>query len=347
MKTTLLLSLLLPGLLSGSALAQGGPNHPDMQTIHKIFAQTNSITRTAKNIPGGIETLTESSDPKVVALLQEHVAAMKRRLQTGQPIRKWDPLFAVLFEHADRVQMSVTNTRRGVRVTETSADPYVVKLLQEHAKAVSGFVKDGMAGMHKSHPAPPRTAPSAPAPKEPTFIGKGDGQTTCPVTGEPVDPAVSTLWKGQKVLFCCASCKGAFAKVPERYLRPGHDDTRTVERPFTEVLEAVQAAAKAQGFNVLGTHDLAASLKKAGIEREPYVVVEVCHPEQAAAVLKIEPRMGSQLPCRIAVWQAGPKTLVSTLRPTALVGLLPDAPLAAPARQVDAALKAILDAATR
>jgi hypothetical protein len=36
--------------------AQGGPNQPDMQTIHKLFADNKKIKRTVKNIPGGIET---------------------------------------------------------------------------------------------------------------------------------------------------------------------------------------------------------------------------------------------------------------------------------------------------
>lgn len=142
--------------------AQGGPNQPDMQTIHKLFADNKKLKRTVKNIPGGIEALTEASDPKTVALLQEHVAAMKVRLVKKQPMRMWDPLFAVLFQNADKVKMTVENTKTGVKITETSEDAYVVKLLQEHAKAVSGFVKDGMAGMHISHPAPPKEKTAAP-----------------------------------------------------------------------------------------------------------------------------------------------------------------------------------------
>lgn len=201
--------------------AQGGPNQPDMQTIHKLFADTSKVQRTVKNIPNGIETLTEAKDPKVVVLLQEHVAAMKARLEKKQPIRMWDPLFATLFQHADKIVMQVTNTKNGVKITETSADPYVVKVLQEHAKAVSGFVKDGMAGMHVSHPAPPKEskASATAKPKEPTFVGKGNGETTCPVTGEPVDAAQSVVWKGKTVKFCCPSCKSAFEKAPERFLK--------------------------------------------------------------------------------------------------------------------------------
>jgi YHS domain-containing protein len=208
------------GGLCVPAYAQGGPNQPDMQTIHKLFADSKKIKRTVKNIPRGIEALTEASDPKTVALLQEHVAAMKVRLESKQPMRMWDPLFAVLFQNADKVMMTVTNTKTGVTITETSDDAYVVKLLQEHAKAVSGFVKDGMVGMHVSHPAPPKGKTTAPAKtKEPAFVGKGDGEKTCPVTGEPVDAAQSVIWKGKTVKFCCVSCKAAFTKAPEKFLK--------------------------------------------------------------------------------------------------------------------------------
>lgn len=197
-----------------------GPNAPDMQTIHKLFADSKKIKRTVRNLPNGIEAVTESTDPKVVKYLHEHVAAMKKRLEDKAAIRMWDPLFAVLFEHADKIKMTVTPTKAGVKVVETSEDPYVVKLLQSHAEAVSGFVKDGIGGMHKAHPAPPRDGQASAAKKEPAFIGKGNGETTCPVTGEPVDAAVSTTWKGKTVKFCCLSCADAFKKAPERYLRP-------------------------------------------------------------------------------------------------------------------------------
>jgi YHS domain-containing protein len=130
----------------------------------------------------------------------------------------WDPLFAVLFQNADKVKMTVENTKTGVKITETSEDAYVVKLLQTHAKAVSGFVKDGMAGMHISHPVPPKGAAPVSKSKEPAFVGKGDGEKTCPVTGEPVDEAQYVTWKGKTVKFCCPSCKAAFEKAPEKFL---------------------------------------------------------------------------------------------------------------------------------
>lgn len=44
-------------------------------------------------------------------------------------------------------------------------------------------------------------------------------QTECPVmVGNKIDPSIYTDYKGNRVFFCCPSCKTAFAKNPEKYL---------------------------------------------------------------------------------------------------------------------------------
>ncbi len=140
----------------GRGMGIRGGGMADMGTIHSLFAQSGTISRTVKILPNGIEAVTESSDPKTVELLQEHVAAMKTRLEKNQPIRQGDPLFAALFQNADKIKITVIPTKRGVKVIKTSDNAYTVKLLQSHAQAVSDFVKKGMAGMHTYHPSPPR-----------------------------------------------------------------------------------------------------------------------------------------------------------------------------------------------
>jgi hypothetical protein len=130
----------------------------DMRTIHALFDSHAKILRTVKHIPNGIEAVTESDDKAVRALLVEHTWAMKARLEKKQPIRMWDPLFRALFEHADKIELQIVNTAKGVRVTETSSDPYVVKLIQAHAEGVSEFAAKGLAVMHKEHPLPEAAA---------------------------------------------------------------------------------------------------------------------------------------------------------------------------------------------
>ncbi len=194
--------------------AQGGAgNRDDMRTIHALFDQHRQIRRTVTVIEQGVETLTEADDARTRALIVEHAQAMKNRLVRHQPIRMWDPLFAALFRNADKIHMEVIPTLKGVKVVETSTDPDVVKLIRAHAEGVSEFVREGASVMHKSHQLPGEPAESA------QFLGKGDGLTTCPVTGQPVNRDIKFGFNGRTVYFCCESCRDAFKKSPERFLK--------------------------------------------------------------------------------------------------------------------------------
>ena len=50
--------------------------------------------------------------------------------------------------------MQVTPTDAGVLVVETSDDPHVARLIQEHAKVVSLFLENGYAEVHTDHAVP-------------------------------------------------------------------------------------------------------------------------------------------------------------------------------------------------
>ncbi len=150
-----------PGFRGGRG---GGPDSQffaDRDDFHFLLENHDKIRREVKNITGGVETLTESDDPEVAARLKKHVAAMYRRVEKGQPIRMRDPLFREIFRHADKIEMKFEKTAKGVRVTETSKDPYVASLIQEHAKVVSGFVKHGFDEAHRNHPLPGQTLTAA------------------------------------------------------------------------------------------------------------------------------------------------------------------------------------------
>jgi uncharacterized protein (DUF302 family) len=141
---------------------------------------------------------------------------------------------------------------------------------------------------------------------------------------------------------------GLLALAAEQQGKGGNDYTKSVTRPYEEVLAAVKAAAQTQGFRVSNVHDIAASLRKEGIEREPYATVEVCNSKIAAQVLKAEPLLGSIMPCRIAVFQQGKETVVSMIRPTRLMTLFPlKAEVEHDAAQVERSMEAIINEATR
>lgn len=210
-----------PPLQSARAAPPPGTVHErsaDMDTIHRLFGENSKIRRTVKKLANGVETTTESSDPRVQAMLREHVHAMHARLRKDQPIRAWDPLFADLFKHARKIRMEAFPAPRGIRTRLTSADAPTVQLLHAHAHAVTGFIKEGAAGMASRHESP--LAKPAKTAAKAAFLGKGDGVKSCPVTGESLAPDVKATIGGRVVLFCCESCVDVVKKNPTRYLRP-------------------------------------------------------------------------------------------------------------------------------
>lgn len=128
----------------------------DHNVFFFLLEHRDAIRRTVKNLPNGIETVTESDDPEVVGKIQEHVAAMYERIENVKPIHMRDPLFRELFANTTKIEMKMDDTDHGIRVIETSTDSYVVKLLQEHARVVSLLIKNGHDELHRNHPLPSR-----------------------------------------------------------------------------------------------------------------------------------------------------------------------------------------------
>jgi hypothetical protein len=126
----------------------------DMTDLHFLLDHRSEIRRTVTNLPDGVETLTESDVPDVADRLKTHVAGMYARLMANRPIHQRDPLFREVFAHADQIDVTITPTANGLRVTETSSDPTVVTLVQAHAEVVNAFLKNGMSEMMKDHAVP-------------------------------------------------------------------------------------------------------------------------------------------------------------------------------------------------
>ncbi|QDV44746.1 hypothetical protein Enr13x_46160 [Stieleria neptunia] len=155
-----------PQPLGKGAAMRGGPgmgrghghdaqHDIDHEDFFFLIEHKETIRRTVKNLPNGIETLTESDDEDVAARIQKHVESMYDRMEHVNPIRMRDPLFREIFANAKKIKMDVEHTEHGVLVRETSKDAYVAKLLQEHAKVVSLFIKNGYSELPKNH-APPK-----------------------------------------------------------------------------------------------------------------------------------------------------------------------------------------------
>lgn len=163
--SALFVLVLVGGTAASSMAAQTGPpggedweaqRRADMELFHYLLDHRKAIVRKVTHLPDGIESLTESDDPKVAEKLQAHVASMKKRVEEKRPIHARDPLFAAIFRHAGKIKMKAENTTKGVKVVETSDDPFVAKLLQAHAEVVNLFVKNGRSEMRKDHAVPER-----------------------------------------------------------------------------------------------------------------------------------------------------------------------------------------------
>jgi hypothetical protein len=150
--------VLIAGLLTPSILfAQSSTaHHEDMELFHFLLDHRSEIRRSVEVLDDGVETLTESDDLEVAEKIRVHVASMYRRIEEDRPIHRRDPLFAEIFRHADAITMTMEKTEKGIRVRETSTEPYVAKLIQAHADVVSRFIENGRAEMHKNHPVPER-----------------------------------------------------------------------------------------------------------------------------------------------------------------------------------------------
>jgi hypothetical protein len=134
----------------------------DRELFHQLLRHRAAIRREVKKTEHGVETLTESDNLEVAVLIQEHVASMKKRVEDNKPIHRRDPLFAEVFQHADQIKIVYEKTEKGIRVTETSDDPYVVKLIQKHAEVVSLFIKYGFDEVHRNHEIPSKLKGASP-----------------------------------------------------------------------------------------------------------------------------------------------------------------------------------------
>ncbi len=128
----------------------------DMMTLHAMFADRDKIKRTVTNFPDGAEAVTESDDPAIASMLKEHVPAMEDRVMNDNPLppMTFHPIFIELIKHADDYTLTYEETDKGMKVKYQSDEPYVVMLVQEHAKLIGRFIKNGMEELHAPYQFP-------------------------------------------------------------------------------------------------------------------------------------------------------------------------------------------------
>lgn len=116
-------------------------------------------------------------------------------------------------------------------------------------------------------------------------------------------------------------------------------------KPVPRAFEDLQAALKGHGFGLLHHYDFRETLKNKGFDLpQACLVMEVCNPAQAHAVLEVDMALNMALPCRISIYEDAGQTWIGMVPPTEQLQLISDDPqIKRAAGQVEDALKAIID----
>ena len=117
----------------------------DMRTYMEMFSRHTEINRVVEEIPGGVRTTTESNSPDLAAQLQAHVSSMYSHLGEGAEVMCMSQSSRLCFAMPAATDLTLTPT--GVIAEETADDPAITQAIRDHAREVTGFVRDGMPAM--------------------------------------------------------------------------------------------------------------------------------------------------------------------------------------------------------
>ena len=120
-----------------------------------------------------------------------------------------------------------------------------------------------------------------------------------------------------------------------------------LDAPYEVAVERVTAALKNEGFGVLTTIDVKATLKqKLDTDFRRYVILGACNPPLAHRALSTELEIGLLLPCNVIVYEdeSGTGSVVSIVDPQAMLGTGITPALAPVADEAAARLRRVLAA---
>jgi uncharacterized protein (DUF302 family) len=117
-------------------------------------------------------------------------------------------------------------------------------------------------------------------------------------------------------------------------------------KPLGEVRQRFEEAASENRFSVLGVHDVGERLRARGLQFDrKFYVYEVCNPVAAKKVLDADVRIGTALPCRVAIYTDGGDVVLETLKPTTMLAMFGAPALEGTAREIETAIEAMMRAA--
>lgn len=120
---------------------------------------------------------------------------------------------------------------------------------------------------------------------------------------------------------------------------------RTVEGTIDEVVDRVTEALKTEGFGVLTTIDVQATLKKKlDVDFRPYRILGACNPHFAHQALQAERHIGTMLPCNVIVQDAGDgRSEVAAIDPIASMSAVENESLGGVATEVRERLRRVVE----
>jgi hypothetical protein len=138
-----------PGMMG---MNHGSATMEEHRDIQDLVINHDRIKRTVTNLPNGIRTVTESDDPRIAAIIKQHVTQMGRRVakraDPNLPIES--PALHAIFRDNDKIKSEYELTDKGIIVVQTSTDASAVKALQDHAAEVTDLAQRGMVAMHEA-----------------------------------------------------------------------------------------------------------------------------------------------------------------------------------------------------
>ncbi len=121
--------------------------------------------------------------------------------------------------------------------------------------------------------------------------------------------------------------------------------SKTVDLSFDDAIERATAVLAENGFGVLTTIDVKATLKKKlDADFRPYTILGACNPGLVHTALIAEPHIGTMLPCNVIVQETNGVVEISAVDPMASMQAIENPDLGEIAGKVQGMLQKVIAA---
>jgi hypothetical protein len=120
--------------------------------LRAMFDGHSQITRAVENLPNGIRTVTETTNPDLRDQLVSHVIGMIDRVDQGRDpkVTIQSLTLDILFKNRALIVTEMDPTDTGIIITQTSTDAETVAALQKHAGEVSDLAARGIVSAQEA-----------------------------------------------------------------------------------------------------------------------------------------------------------------------------------------------------